>query len=75
MLIDTPTKGEHNVDLKEYYNLRPGDVIQNLGSGSVYIVLEIHKPGITTTTVAVRTVIVDNPDEWKIVRKSAAIEE
>ena len=63
------------MDLTEYYNLRPGDVIQNLGSGAAYIVLEVHKPGVTTTIVAVRTVTVSNPDEWRLVRKGLPVGE
>ena len=61
------------MDTREYFHLQPGDVIQNLGSGSAYIVLEVHKPGVTISIVAVRTVIVDNPDEWKLVRKGLPI--
>ena len=63
------------MDTREYFHLQPGDVIQNLGSGSTYIVVEGYRPGIGNPVIAVRTITVSNIDEWKLVRKGMPVGE
>ena len=40
------------MDTREYFHLQPGDVIQNLGSGSTYIVVEGYRTGIGNPVIA-----------------------
>jgi len=42
--------------------LKVGNIIRNLGSGNTYTVIEKGK-----SIVAIRSMIVTNPDEWEII--------
>ena len=57
------------MDLKEYFDLKPGDVVLNEGSGQSYVILEVRQEGVFFVAVAARTVIVTHPDEWRVIRK------
>jgi hypothetical protein len=46
---------------EEFAKLQEGDIITNLGSGNAYIITDRTSFGL----VAVRTIMVTNPDEWK----------
>lgn len=50
----------------ELHNLKPGDLIQNLGSGNAYIVIDSGD-----RIIAIRSVVVSNPTEWIAVKKDA----
>ena len=51
--------------------LKPGDIIQNLGSGEAYIVIDDRAGRV----IAVRTVEASNIYEWKVVRKGYWIQQ
>jgi hypothetical protein len=46
----------------ELRKLKPGDLIQNLGSGNIYIVIDVRD-----RIIAIRTIDITNLDEWDVV--------
>ena len=61
------------MDLKEYFDLQPGDIVLNEGSGQSYVILEVRHEGVFFVVVATRTVIVTHPDEWKVIRRGLTV--
>ena len=52
-------------DIWEDLNLmkiKRGDVVQNLGSGESYVITN------TSPTIAVRTIQISNPSEWRVLK-------
>jgi hypothetical protein len=62
---------------EEFSRLKPGDLVQNLGSGNSYIIAEVlHERSVSsssaiTRVIATRTLELSNPHEWKLVPKGA----
>jgi hypothetical protein len=53
---------------EEFDNLSTGSLIQHKGTGNAYIIADvIHKHGDIDFFIAVRTIKVSNPMEWKLV--------
>lgn len=52
----------------EFENLKPGDVVQNDGSGTAYIVTGNYKEGGVTM---VKTILAFNHDEWNRIPPSS----
>ena len=53
------------MNAKEFKELRPGDVVRNLGTRNIYQVLEAR----TKEVILVKVVIAENPSEWEIIKK------
>ncbi len=52
------------VEILSCYDLIPGDIVQNKGSGNAYVVVS----NMRGKAVAVRTVEISNSQEWLLVR-------
>ena len=52
------------VEILACYDLIPGDIVQNKGSGNAYVVVS----NVRGKVVAVRTVEISNTQEWLLVR-------
>jgi len=48
----------------DFTDLKKGDIVQNLGSGLGYTILETGKE----SAVAIRTVKITNPSEWRVIK-------
>ena len=46
--------------------LKRGDIVQHIGSGNSYIIIDVHQ-GTTDRALAIREIEISNPDEWVLV--------
>ena len=51
---------------EEFRNLERGDIVRGANSGTSYVV----ERTLGTYVIGVRTVLITNPDEWVLVKKS-----
>lgn len=58
---------------QEYQDLARGDIIQHLGNGRAYVILDSVYPAGKKVLVAASTVTVDNPTEWRLFSKGVAV--
>jgi hypothetical protein len=59
------------MDKDELNKLNPGDIVQNLGSGNTYVIIEVISIAYCSIPIAIRAVTITNPSEWKKVNKNA----
>jgi hypothetical protein len=58
--------------LKSFDDINPGDIIQHLGTGHGYVVMErVVTPSGRSMAFCVRSLIATMPDEWKVIKKYA----
>ena len=50
---------------KNWYTLNPGDIVQNLGSGKAYMIIDYRNGEYMLLDV----VFASNPSEWELVKK------
>lgn len=54
---------------QEFADLKPGDTVQNYGSGQGYTVIDVRDGPAGRCAIAVRTVEISHLDEWKVTGK------